>query len=367
MRGLPPWSVPAGKGWVVDGDDDGSGELVGRDALEGGGEEGGLASVEDGVGSGGAGLGGDDAGVFEDVAIDAEDSNERRVEGEVHPGLDHGGAAEAAGVGVVRGRWGAEVGEEAGEAGGASGSLGVDDAVVVAGDGEDGGHVVTERLVELVVVVGGFAEVIDEVAEVVEEAGDVGGVGLGEVGDHLVGDEALGGGAGDAAGVADGVEDDLAGLGDGGLFGGAGGAVDLREGEGGLNGETGGVGWEGFELEDFRPPCRCRAWRKRSGRARAWGAFRWAGGRCSWWSPVSGRSRSLGGRAGYRFRVRHAGKYWTIGRPGRWVDVSLSRFFEQRVHLREIWHRDLGMGGWVEAWPRRTGRAAGPVARSART
>ena len=78
------------------GDDHGSGELVALDALESGSEKSNLALVERGIGSV---LIGDDAGIFEHVAVEAEDADEGCLEGEIDRGLDHGGANEAAGVG----------------------------------------------------------------------------------------------------------------------------------------------------------------------------------------------------------------------------------------------------------------------------
>ena len=51
-----------------------------------------------------------------------------------------------------------------------------------------GGRVIPEGLVELVVVIFVFAEVVNHVAEVEEESRDVSGIGLAEVLDHLVGD-----------------------------------------------------------------------------------------------------------------------------------------------------------------------------------
>jgi hypothetical protein len=171
----------------VHGDDDGASELVGLDAIERSGEEVDLAAVESLVGSA---LVGDDAGVFEDVGVKAEDAGEGGLEGEVDAGLDHRGAKEAARVWRLRDGGGAKVTHEGSERG--LGIGGVDDAVVIAWDGEDGSGIETVGLVELVVVVEGFAEVVDEVAEVEEEGWDVGGIGFSEVGDHLVGDEGLG-------------------------------------------------------------------------------------------------------------------------------------------------------------------------------
>jgi hypothetical protein len=68
---------------VVDRNNDRARELFRFDTLQGSNEEVGLAGVEDGVLSCGAGLGGDYARIFEDVAVKPEDANEGRLEGEV--------------------------------------------------------------------------------------------------------------------------------------------------------------------------------------------------------------------------------------------------------------------------------------------
>src|SRR5579864_5619803 len=69
-----------GKCWMVRSNDDRAGVFLALDALERGGEERDLALVEFGIGSV---LIGDDARIFEDVAVEAEDAHEGRVEGVV--------------------------------------------------------------------------------------------------------------------------------------------------------------------------------------------------------------------------------------------------------------------------------------------
>jgi hypothetical protein len=88
----------------------------------------------------------------------------------------------------------------------------VNNAVVVAGDGEDRRGIVAINLVELIVIVGGFAEVVDDISKMEEERRPVGGLGVAEVRDHLVGNLGLVKGALHVAGVTDRVEDELAGL-----------------------------------------------------------------------------------------------------------------------------------------------------------
>lgn len=82
----------------MDGDDDGTSKFVRLDALESGREVVDLSIVENGVGCGGSGLGGDDAWIFEHIAIERQDAEEWGLEGEVDPRLDHGGSEESAGV-----------------------------------------------------------------------------------------------------------------------------------------------------------------------------------------------------------------------------------------------------------------------------
>lgn len=118
---------------------------------------------------------------------------------------------------------------------------------MIAGDGEDGGGIVAVGFVKLIIVIGGFAEIVDDVAEMEEEGGTVGVGGVVEVGGHLIGNGEfvaeffLVGGAG----VADGVEDDFAvGL-DGADDLGASRAERLLEGV-----EIGGLAARGIEGSD---------------------------------------------------------------------------------------------------------------------
>jgi len=92
------------------------------------------------------------------------------------------GGAEVAQKGLQRGR------------GGNVGLGAVHDAVVVPGDREDRPVIGAERLVELVVVILAFAEVIDHVAEMEEEGRRTGAARL-HVGDHHVRHRGLRGGA----------------------------------------------------------------------------------------------------------------------------------------------------------------------------
>ena len=125
---------------------------------------------------------------------------------------------------------------------------GVDDAIVVAGDGKDGRGIVAIGLVKLVVVLGSLSKVVDDVAEVEEERGYVCGVDFGEVGDHLVGDQGLRARPRDAPGIADGVEDDLSGLLDGlRTLAARLGTINLSKGEDWFHRSTLGLGY-GFEV-----------------------------------------------------------------------------------------------------------------------
>jgi len=63
----------------------------------------------------------------------------------------------------------------------------IDDTIVIARNGEDGCGVIAIGFVELIVIVSGFAEIIDDVAQVEEER-DVGGIGFVEIAHHFIGD-----------------------------------------------------------------------------------------------------------------------------------------------------------------------------------
>ena len=152
----------------------------------------------------------DDAGVFEAVAVHAEDAHERRLEREVDAGLHLGRAHELArfrrAVWRFAGR--AEVLEKCVECHRLS--VRRYHAVVVAGDREDRRGVVAIGLVELVVIILGLAEAVDDVAQVIEERRDGLGVDVRVVAYHLVGDQYHVLRAFRVARVANDVEHDLA-------------------------------------------------------------------------------------------------------------------------------------------------------------
>src|SRR3984957_8988550 len=70
--------------WMMDRDDDRSGEFIALHAVERGCQERNLAVIQHGVLTV---LAGDDTGVFEHVAVEAEDADEGRLKREVHSGL----------------------------------------------------------------------------------------------------------------------------------------------------------------------------------------------------------------------------------------------------------------------------------------
>ncbi len=113
---------------------------------------------------------GDHAGVLQRVAEQSDDPDERRIQRKVDAGLGHRGPVQRAGLRRDDGRGRAEIALECGQRD--RGRLGArhDERVVVAGDGEDRRRVVAERLIELVVVIGRLAEIIDDVAEVKRKA-----------------------------------------------------------------------------------------------------------------------------------------------------------------------------------------------------
>ena len=80
---------------------------------------------------------------------------------------------------------------------------------MIAGERDDRRRIVAVRLIELVVIVLGLAEAVDDIAEVEEEQWPVLGVVVGEIAHQLVGDEILIGRAAGIAGVAGRVKDQL--------------------------------------------------------------------------------------------------------------------------------------------------------------
>jgi len=196
----------------VDGKDDGAGVVAGLDVLQLGGEE-----VELVVGNRGPlffavgiGLAGDDAGIFERVAEESDDADVGSVEREVDAGLGHGSAMEGSGFLRDYDRLVAEVASKGSERLAALGRVGHDEGVVIARDGKDGCGIVAEGFVELVVVVEGLSEVVDDVAEVKEKRGATGGGGSVKVAGDGVGDFDHGGESpcGGGAAVADHVKVD---------------------------------------------------------------------------------------------------------------------------------------------------------------
>jgi hypothetical protein len=73
----------SGERWMMDRDDDCSGELIALHPVECGCQKRNLAAIKRGVL---AILARDDAGVLQHIAVKAEDANEKRLQREVHPG-----------------------------------------------------------------------------------------------------------------------------------------------------------------------------------------------------------------------------------------------------------------------------------------
>src|ERR1700722_19939782 len=84
------------KWWMMDCDDDRSCELIALHAVECGCQERNLAAIEHCVLTG---LAGDDTGVLEHIAVETEDANERCLQREIHPGLDHRRTQQSTSVG----------------------------------------------------------------------------------------------------------------------------------------------------------------------------------------------------------------------------------------------------------------------------
>ena len=151
---------------------------------------------------------GDEARVLSSVGIEGDDLEEGGVEEIINAGLFHGLAEDGAGDRRDDLRGSATVGGEAAETDRVG--AGEDFSVVVAGDSDDLAGVVNVRLVELGAVVLVFVGTVDDVAEMEEEGGGVGGMGDVEVGLHGFGDGTLGC-IGTFASISDGVKTNGAG------------------------------------------------------------------------------------------------------------------------------------------------------------
>lgn len=162
-------------------------------------------------------LTGDHSRILERIGKQADDAHERGVEREIDSGLLHGGAVEGASLGGDDGLFGAKVALK--DLQGFVGRFGSrrDEGIMVARDREDGQRIVSEGLVELVVIVLFLAKVINNVSQVPGEGRMVVQVGGSSVEGHLVGDGQLvliffaGRGS---AGIAQNVKDNLSGAGD---------------------------------------------------------------------------------------------------------------------------------------------------------
>ena len=126
-------------------------------------------------------------GILEHVGIEGDDAHERSFESVEHPGLNLGGARETAGLGLDLEFGRAEIVEERGERDGVRARR--DHAVVIAGDGDDRRRILAIRFIELVVVILRLTEIVDHVAKMKKEMGDICGRFLVKIGDHLIGDQ----------------------------------------------------------------------------------------------------------------------------------------------------------------------------------
>ena len=149
----------------------------------------------------------DDAGVFQRPAVEGEDADERRLEGEEHAGLDLGCAEQSASLRQPLETLRAKVAQECRER--RRVVAGRDHAVVIAGERENRRGIPSVGIVELVVVVAILAEVVDHIAKMEEELRHLPRVCLVEVASEFVGNLVLRVWAARVAGVADGVEDEL--------------------------------------------------------------------------------------------------------------------------------------------------------------
>src|SRR5208283_5465366 len=151
---------------------------------------------------------GDDTGVLERVAVQGQDPDEGRIEGEVHAGLDLRGSRQASRLRGHHEIGGAEIAHVCSQA--LRVSQGREHAVMVSGDRQYRGLIVPVRLVELVVVILRLAEAVDDVSEQEIELRNLLRIALGEIRGHLVGDLVLVLRAARAAAIAGGMKNQLA-------------------------------------------------------------------------------------------------------------------------------------------------------------
>lgn len=127
----------------------------------------------------------DHARVFQHVAVDREDADERRLEGIEHTRLDLRRARQAAGIGCHQKRLGAKVPEKGIETGDVD--VWYHHAIVIARDRQDRSGVIPIGVVELIVIILRFAKAVDYVAEQQVELRLLLGVGFVKVADQFVG------------------------------------------------------------------------------------------------------------------------------------------------------------------------------------
>src|SRR5580693_1453395 len=108
---------------------------------------------------------------IQNVAVEPDDRDIRSVQREINSWLGHHGAYEATRLRGRSGSIGTKISEESLQRGNLwsrrRGSK--NHAIVIARDSKDGTVVIAERLVELVVIILCFAEVVDHVAQIEEE------------------------------------------------------------------------------------------------------------------------------------------------------------------------------------------------------
>jgi len=117
----------------------------------------------------------DDAGILERVAEQSNHANERRVEGEVDARLSHRGPVEGRSFGRDHRFFGTEIAAENGQWFGAGGGARHDERIVIPRNCEDGRGIVAERIVKLIVIEPGLAEIVHYVAEMKKKRRTIGG------------------------------------------------------------------------------------------------------------------------------------------------------------------------------------------------
>ena len=116
---------------------------------------------------------GNHAGIFQRVAEQPDDPDKRRIQREIHAGLSHRGPVQRARFGGDDGLPGAEISLKNRQRRIRRLGAGHHEGIVIAGNRKDRRWIIAEWIVELIVIIPRLAEIIDDIAEMIEERGTV--------------------------------------------------------------------------------------------------------------------------------------------------------------------------------------------------